>query len=248
MRYLEAQDFPVPRTILTQSGEALLETSIHGENRLIVMQEYIDGDEPDLETRAADVGKLVGRLHDLLEQYPEKLEVQDKHFFIGRYLDILREKEYPRLSEYAELGDMLWEKVKNQPKGNCHGDLHRGNLLEDASGRIVFLDFDTVCCAPKMFDVMVMCDMTDYFRLKPEDVAVTNKVYEQFLAGYTQHRELGEEEQRSFTDWVAIRHFQLQATIFEIHGKDRFREIFADAQLDWLKKWMEAAKGCICII
>lgn len=242
MRYLEAQDFPVPRTILTQSGEALLETSIHGENRLIVMQEYIDGEEPDMETRAAEVGELVGRLHDLLERYPEKLVNHDRQFFIGRYLDFLRQKKYPRLAEYEALGETLWKQVADQPKGNSHGDLHRGNLLEDANGRIVLLDFDTVCCAPMMFDVMVMCDMTDYFHLKQSDIEITKNVYAQFLSGYTRYRELGEEAQRSFANWVAIRHFQLQATIFEIHGIDRFRETFADAQLEWLKKWMESAR------
>lgn len=248
MRYLEAQDFPVPRTILTQSGEALLETSIHGENRLIVMQEYIDGEEPDMETRAAEVGELVGRLHDLLERYPEKLVNHDRLFFIGRYLDFLRQKKYPRLAEYEALGETLWKQVEDQPKGNSHGDLHRGNLLEDANGRIVLLDFDTVCCAPMMFDVMVMCDMTDYFHLKQSDIEITKNVYEQFLSGYCKQRPLSRKEQRSLAAWVAIRHFQLQATILEIHGIDCVGEKFIDAQLDWLKKWIEAAKGCICII
>ena len=248
MRYLEAQDFPVPRTILTQSGEALLETSIHGENRLIVMQEYIDGEEPDMETRAAEVGELVGRLHDLLERYPGKLVNHDRLYFIGRYLDFLRQKKYPRLAEYEALGETLWKQVEDQPEGNSHGDLHRGNLLEDANGRIVLLDFDTVCCAPMMFDVMVMCDMTDYFHLKQSDIEITKNVYEQFLSGYRKQRPLSRKEQRSLAAWVAIRHFQLQATILEIHGIDCVSEKFIDAQLDWLKKWMEAAKGCICII
>ena len=32
--------------------------------------------------------------------------------------------------------------------------------METADGRIYLLDFDTICVALRMFDVMVMCDMT----------------------------------------------------------------------------------------
>ena len=240
MRYLELQNFPVPKTILTRSGEALLEVSADGEKHLLVMQEYIDGQEPDLEAKAVEVGGLVGRLHDLLKQYPEKLVTRDKQFFIGRYLDFLRQKKYPRLAEYETLGETLWKQVEDQPKCNSHGDLHRGNLLETEDGRIVLLDFDTVCYAPRMFDVMVMCDMTNYFRLQQPDIEITKSVYAQFLTGYGRYSALSEAEQRSFAYWVAIRHFQLQATILEIHGIDCIDAEFIDAQLDWLTNWIKA--------
>ena len=236
--YLEKNGFPVPRTVLTRSGEALLETSLDEEDQLIVVQEYIDGEEPDLTVRAAEVGALTARLHDLLEAWPEPTVSRGRQFFIGRYLDFLREKQYPRLSAYEELGDRLWQQVKDQPSGICHGDLHRGNLLESKDGRICFLDFDTVCRAPLMFDVMVMCDMTDYFRLKQKDIEITKTVYAQFLSGYSRYRELSEAEKRSFKTWTAIRHFQLQATILEIYGIDCIDEAFIDRQLNWLERWI----------
>ena len=240
MRFLEGRNFPVPKTLLTQSGEALLETSLDGENLLILLQEYIEGDEPDLEVRAPEVGDLVGRLHNLLEQYPEKLVSRGYDFFIGRYLDILRQKNYPGMSAYEELGRKLWQNVSGQSEGNCHGDLHRGNLLESADGQLYLLDFDTVCHAPVMFDVMVMCDMTDYFRLNPEDIVRTDKVCEQFLSAYKLRRSLTAAEKQSFPDWVAIRHFQLQATIVETYGLDCIDTQFVDWQLHWLKSWLEA--------
>ena len=101
------------------------------------------------------------------------------------------------------------------------------------------MDFDTVCRAPLMFDIMVMCDMTDYFNLKPEDMDVTKEVYRKFLTGYEKYHKLSNEEKLSFYDWVAIRHFQLQATILEIHGIDCIDEKFIDYQLYWLNKWLE---------
>ena len=37
MRYLEENRFPVPKTILTKSGEAFFETEIDGEKKLIII-------------------------------------------------------------------------------------------------------------------------------------------------------------------------------------------------------------------
>lgn len=240
MRYLEEKDFPVPKTILTKSGESIFETEANGEKKLIVLMEFIEGDEPELEICAAEVGALVGRFHQLMEEYPLELLSHGKEFFIDRYLNFLRQKNYPRIAEYEELGRRLWNKVKTLPKGLCHGDLHRGNLLQNPAGRIYLLDFDTACRAPLMFDVMVMCDMTNYFNLQPEDIDETKEVYQKFLSGYSKYHKLSHEEILSFPYWVAIRHFQLQATILEIHGVDCIDEGFIDGQLYWLNKWQEA--------
>lgn len=240
MRYLEEKDFPVSKTILTKSGESIFETEANGEKKLIVLMEFIEGDEPELEICAAEVGALVGRFHQLMEEYPLELLSHGKEFFIDRYLNFLRQKNYPRIAEYEELGRRLWNKVKTLPKGLCHGDLHRGNLLQNPAGRIYLLDFDTACRAPLMFDVMVMCDMTNYFNLQPEDIDETKEVYQKFLSGYSKYHKLSHEEILSFPYWVAIRHFQLQATILEIHGVDCIDEGFIDGQLYWLNKWQEA--------
>ncbi len=238
MRFLEGGGFPVPKTLLTNAGEAIPEANGGGELRLIVVQEYIDGEEPDLEARAEDVGALTGRLHSLMKRYPGPLVRHGKSFFIGRYLDFLRRKAYPRLNAYETLGEDLWQRVKDLPEGNCHGDLHRGNLLETPDGRLFLLDFDTVCRAPVMFDVSVMCDMTDYFRLKEKDIAVSEAVFERFVTGYSGTCALSGAERRSFHDWVAIRHFQLQATILELYGIDCIDEAFIDRQRAWLEQWM----------
>ena len=240
MRYLKENGFPVPKTILTKSGEAVFETEVEGEKNLIVLMGFIDGDEPELENCASEVGGLVGRFHQLMEKYPEEAILKGKEFFIGRYLEFLRKKNYPRIAEYEELGERLWDKVKNLPQGKCHGDLHRGNLLQNSDGQIFLVDFDTVCRAPFMFDVMVMCDMTDYFILKQEDIKLTNEVYKKFITGYLDHRKLSREEIDSFLYWVGNRYFQLQATILEIYGVDCIDEGFIDGQLYWLNKWQDA--------
>ena len=240
LRYLNEKGFPAPALILTRDGAEAYETGADGEERLIVLMEFIDGDEPDLTKTAAEVGALVGRFHRLMEDCPGDPVSHGRAFFIGRYLDFLRRKNYPRLSAYEELGERLWEKVAALPRGRCHGDLHRGNLLRRPDGRIFLVDFDTVCRAPLMFDIMAACDLTDYFHLKREDIRVTKAVYRDFLTGYASCRALSREELLSFPDWVAIRHFQLQATILEIYGIDCIDERFTDSQLSWLRGWQEA--------
>lgn len=242
MRFLESNGFPVPKTFLTKSGEPLLKVSTDGDEKLILLQEYIDGTEPDLMQRAEDVGHLVGQFHSLVQQYSHKLTCHDRQFFLGRYLDMLHKKQYPQVAAYEALAEQLWLQIKDQPKINCHGDLHRGNLLEDANGRIYMTDFDTVCCSPVMFDIMVMCDMTNYFHLTQTDIERTNTVYQRFLSTYQQHHVLEVHDTKSFAVWVALRHFQLQATILEIHGIDCIKDTFIDAQLQWLYDWIAASQ------
>ena len=58
MRYLEENGFPVPKTILTKSGESFFDTDFSGEKKLVVLMEFIDGDEPNLEKCASMMEKM----------------------------------------------------------------------------------------------------------------------------------------------------------------------------------------------
>lgn len=239
VRYLYKKGFPVPNIIETKLGMSMLETYDAGQEYMFILYEYIDGKEPDLGTCGEKVGELVGWLHKLLLDYKGTLIERDYHFFIERYVEILHRKNYPFADTYAYLGKKFWERVKECPVGVCHGDLHRGNMLETASGKIYLLDFDTICIAPRMFDVTVMCDMTDYFNLQAADIKATREVYKNFLAGYTHNINVTETERKSFNDWIVIRHFQLQATIVEIFGINCIDNDFVDRQLQWIKSWEE---------
>ena len=240
MRDLKERGFPVPGLRATRDGAAAYETAADGEESLLVLLDFIEGEEPEPERCAAELGALVGSFHRLMEDCPAEPVSHGKAFFIGRYLDFLRRKNYPRLSAYEALGERLWEKVEALPQGRCHGDLHRGNLLQRRDGQIFLVDFDTVCRAPRMFDITVLCDMTDYFHLKQEDIRITKEVYRAFLSGYENYCALSREELLSFPAWVAIRHFQLQATILEIYGIDCIDKGFIDSQLVWLEQWQKA--------
>lgn len=232
--YLIKNNFPVPRIIYTKDNKLYLET----DNQLFVLYEYINGVEPNLDDNAEGIGELVGKLHKLMSSYSGELTTHNKEFFIDRYIDILRKKYYPdeKLNEYIEIGNSFWNSVKDLAYGFCHGDLHRGNLLKTKDDKIYMLDFDTACFAPQLFDIAVMCDTTDYFNFDMNEFHHTTDIFNRFMNEYSKYNQI-DFSINQFYDFIALRHFQLQATIVEIYGLNCIDEKFIDKQLDWIKQW-----------
>lgn len=239
MCYLELHEFPVPKIIDTASGQPILNIMNEGTKCLFILYEFINGEEPDINEKARDIGELVGRLHLIMKDYSGNLTMREKPFFIDRYINKIKAKKYPEkeTEKYIELGERLWKSVKDLPYGYCHGDLHRGNLLITPENKIYILDFDTSCYAPRMFDIMVMCDTTNYFKFDPKGIEYATLIFKQFMEGYSRFIELSDKEINSFYDFIAIRHYQLQATILEIFGLDCVDKQFIDEQLCWLQNW-----------
>lgn len=233
-QYLIENNFSVPRIIETKTGGPYFIF----ESQLFVLYEYIEGIEPNLDENSLNIGELVGKLHKLMGSYSGELTSHNKEFFVDRYVDILKKKEYSnkKLNEYIEIGNQIWSNIKDLPYGFCHGDLHRGNLLQTEDGKIYILDFDTACFAPQLFDIAVMCDTTDYFKFKHKEFSHTIEVFNQFMQSYSQHNSL-DFCINQFYEFIALRHFQLQATIVEIFGLDCIDEKFIDKQLKWIKQW-----------
>ena len=238
-QYLIKNDFPVPNIIKTKDNSSYF----INENQLFVLYEYLGGVEPNLDDNAEKIGELVGNLHKLMNRYSGELITQNKEFFVGRYIDILRKKYYPdeKLSEYIEVGSSIWNNIKNLPYGFCHGDLHRGNLLKTAEDKIYMLDFDTACFAPQLFDIAVMCDTTDYFKFDKNEFHHTTDIFNRFMSEYSKYNQI-DFTLNQFYDFIALRHFQLQATIVEIYGLDCVDKGFIDKQLDWIKQWRKQYK------
>lgn len=233
-QYLIKNDFPVPEIIKTKYNTLYL---IY-ENQLIILLLYIEGTEPVLNDNSEKIGAVIGKLHELMSNCSCELTTHNKEFFVNRYVDILRNKHYPdkKLNEYIEIGNSLWDSVKDLPYGFCHGDLHRGNLLKTKDDKIYVLDFDTACYAPQLFDIAVMCDTTDYFNFDKTEFLHITDVFNRFMSEYSKYNQI-DFTLNQFYDFIALRHFQLQATIVEVYGLDCIDEQFIDKQLDWIKKW-----------
>lgn len=224
-QYLIENDFPVPKIINTKDNSPYF----INENQLFVLYEYIDGVEPNLDDNAEKIGDLVGKLHKLMSSYSGELTTHNKEFFVDRYINILRKKHYPdeKLNEYIEIGNQHWNSVKDLPCGFCHGDLHRGNLLKTDDNKIYMLDFDTACFAPQLFDIAVMCDTTDYFNFDRNEFQHTTDIFNRFMSEYSKYNKI-DFTINQFYDFIALRHFQLQATIVEIYGLDCIDDEFID--------------------
>ena len=195
--------------------------------------------ERDIES----VGALVGRFHREMRAYTGPLPVRGKEFYFRRYVDILRQKQYPRAEEYAVYGDALWERLSPLPMGCCHGDMYSGNIRRAPGGGFYVHDFDTVCIGFPMCDATLICDATEYFHYREENLAGSDRLLRRFLPAYERENHLSGEELGAFHALIAMQHFSTQATIAELFGPNCLNDGSIDSQLDWLLRWREQCRS-----
>ena len=233
--YLHKNGFFVPSIIPTNIGLPYLKT----EDEFFIIYEFIEGKEIEPEQDAETVGEIIGSLHHVMKGYPGELEKKDKHFYIGRYVEILRNRDYPRADEFTAYGEQIWDKIKELPRGFCHGDMYCGNIHKTPYGKLYLLDFDTACDGFPMYDPALICDMTDYFHFDERNFDRSKKVLARFVPEYTKYSSLSQSEIDAFSYLIAMQHFSTQATIMEIFGYDCLNDAELDYQLEWLCKWLE---------
>lgn len=234
--FLMQNSVPVPQIVFTKQFKPYV---ISDEKQLHVLYEYIEGKEPDKSKEAEKIGCLIGKYHKAMQYYKGNLLKRDKYYFIDRYIEILRRMHYPKskVIAFKKYGDALWERVKDLPRGYCHGDLYIGNIHQSLTGQLYILDFDTSCSAFPVYDIALVCNSADYFHLEEDGYQKTKKILEQFLKGYELFCPLSAKERESIFYLLAVYHYQLQATIIEIYGLDCVDKEFLDNQYDWLLKW-----------
>jgi len=237
--FLQSKGFSVPPVIHTKDKLPYVQT----ENELFILYEFIEGIESEPEQDAEAIGALVGRLHHMMKDYPGELVKRDKHFFIGRYIDILRNREYPRAEEFYTYGEQLWKKIKDLPLGFCHGDMYSGNIHKTPDGKLYLLDFDTSCDGFPMYDTTLICDMTKYFHFDERNYDRSKKVLSRFIPEYTKYHPLSQAEVDAFNYLIAIQHFLTQATVMEIFGHNCLNDSELDYQLEWLYRWREQCES-----
>lgn len=237
--FLLTQGFPVPPIIWTKEHSPYVRIGGKEGERFYILYAFIEGGEVDPEQDAEKIGALIGNFHHIMKAYPNALVKHDKPFYIDRYIEILRTKQYPEAARFAEYGDALWERVKDLPRGYSHGDMYRGNFHKTPDGTIYVLDFDTSCLGFPLYDPVLICNMTNYFEWEEDGYQKSKKVFDRFLPEYRKYNPLSEREAQSFFDMIALYHFALQATIIELFGLDCVDNAFFDRQLDWLMRWRD---------
>lgn len=237
--FLQRQGFSVPPVVFTREQQASLQTG----NHLLILYAFIEGVESDPQEDAEAIGALIGDLHQVMRSYPGTLIKRDWPFYIGRYLNILRAKNYPQAQEYADYAVELWDRVKDLPRGYSHGDMYVGNIHKTPDSRFYVLDFDTSCDGLPMYDLALVGNRTHYFDYDANGCEASRHVYARLLSGYLTRHERSQRELDAFYDLIALYHYTLQATILEIHGLDCVDHRFLDRQLNWLYQWREQCRG-----
>ena len=240
--FLQNHEFAVPKIIFTKEGFPCVNVKDKDGKYFYVLYEFVEGEEVDPEQDAEIIGAFIGKLHNVMSGYRGELVKNDKYYYVDRYINILRTKQYAKTVEFIAYGEALWNRVKDLPCGYCHGDMYRGNILKTKEGCLYILDFDTSCEGFPMYDVALICNMTDYFALEEDGCMKSKKVYESFLPAYQKVRSLSKAETEAFYDLIALYHYALQATIIEIFGLDCVDDDFFDRQLTWLYKWQEQCR------
>jgi len=228
--FLQSKGFPVPSVVFTKDNLPYART----ESGLFILYEFLEGIDSDTGKDIEDIGTLIGRLHYTMKGYTGELINHDKQFFIGRYIDILIKKQYPKTDEFFKYGNALWIKAKDLPRGYCHGDMYDGNIYKTPDKKLYILDFDTSCNGFPMYDLALICNKTHYFNFDESGYFKSKEMLSRFLPGYLKYITLTKTEIDALYDLIALYHFALQATIIENNGLDCVNNEFLDKQLDWL--------------
>lgn len=240
MSYLKSHDFPVPDIIPTRQNQLCSSFKLAEGRRMGVLFEYIDGQETNLHTDICEIGQLTARMHTLMQTYPGDLRILDKGFYIDRFIGHMRHLNWDagKIAEMDEYGKVLWDRLLSLPQGFTHGDLHTGNLLKTASGKIVVVDFDISAYSHPVFDIATICDDTNFVELERKDLKKTRENFRRFYAAYSKERQLTQAEQDVILDCITIHHYELLGTIpiyrMPVEGNHWMNERFFDLHYRWV--------------
>jgi Ser/Thr protein kinase RdoA (MazF antagonist) len=239
IHYLKQKDYPVVAIVPTGSGSLHATVETPRGPSVAVLFEFVEGAEPDLATEITRLGRQVGRLHALMQEYPEPLIRRGKDFYVDRFITILHTLAYNpgRIDEIAAYGRDLWDRLERLPAGFCHGDLHTGNMRQAGPGRYVLFDFDAASRTRSLIDVATLCDGSDFNRFDASAYSRTMRLFERFYRGYREEREMSGAEIAALFDFIPIRHYELIATITRCQGLGELSTAFLDEQYDWLMRW-----------
>lgn len=239
LEYLRLKDYPAVTVVPTADSSLFLELSAPDGQCVGVLYDFVQGTEPDLCAEISQVGRQVGELHRLMEQFPKDLVRRGKEFYIDRFLTILQQLEYPdaRVKELSDYGREMWARIEQLPKGFCHGDMHSGNMLQTGPGVYILFDFDVSSMASPVVDVASLSNKTHFNRYEESSYEVTVQELDRFYQGYSLNRILSDAEIAAVFDFVAVRHYELIATITECQGLEGLSESFLNQQYEWLMNW-----------
>lgn len=105
--FLQNQGFSVPQIIFTRDSLPYVLVNGAEGDFFCVLYEFVEGEEVNPVQDAEIIGAFVGQLRHVMKKYPGELTRHDKQFYINRYIDIMRTKQYDKvMTKWMNLSHM----------------------------------------------------------------------------------------------------------------------------------------------
>lgn len=180
------------------------------------------------------IGRRVAQIHNVGadKKALNRLSMADASL-LEKNLEILESRIYPELrSRYLRASSIIVDVALDSidPKDfiRIHGDVHRGNILDNGSD-FYFVDFDDFCNGLPVQDLWMVVDGD------PEEISLN---VDAFLDGYTELRDFSEDSLKLVPLLRGLRIFNYSAWIAQRWADPSFPKIFPEYEsyLYWLEE------------
>lgn len=232
--------FPIPRkdnSFITQVNTAL-------GIRQIVVFSFASGEYPEPSDESVYLyGKFIGMLQNATKDFEtnhHRFTIFDMEQITNHSLKLIKEFLKYRISDLnylEELAIVMKNKInslslQNLSIGPCHGDLHFMNVHISNNQNYTLFDFD--CCA-NGFQVYDLGTIRWEF-------AFCDDLWEMFLNGYTEVRNLNKDELEAIPLFATLRNFWVIGHNLdhrEIFGVKQCDDEYWDENLKFIKRWVQ---------
>jgi len=246
--HLHRKGAPVSYPLLMKNGNLFSTLKTLEGPRQVVLFTFTEGERPRWprdETYSRAYGQGVALVHNALDDFTSshtRFRLDLDHLLdspLRTTLPLLEDRPEDR-AYLLYIVNVIKKQLDDLPVselewGACHGDFHGGNARVTKDMQVVFFDFD--CCGPgwRAYDIAV-------FRwaraLNQEE-----KVWEDFLAGYMQHRIIRAPDLAAVPLFVAMR----QIWVLGVHtsnaphwGYDFLNRRYFDKNMQFLRELGDA--------
>lgn len=239
--FLYQNDFEVPQIIRNSQSELYIKISTPSGDWIGGLFEFVELSEIDIKEDLLAVAELTAHMHTLMKKYNNTIDCFKKDFYIDRMINILK-KYYPndsRIDFFSKCGRMIFDKVELLPKAFCHGDFGLHNIYRSKKG-ITVINFDASSNSYPMFDITLVCDMTNFWEFNIKKMQQTKDCIDNFASIYTKYVELSQLEIDSYLYFLSLRQFEVRATVASTALKREGSYFLNSNYINDFQKWLNA--------
>jgi Ser/Thr protein kinase RdoA (MazF antagonist) len=238
--FLKQNNFSAVSVIPTKDGELYVNTEMPEGNRIGALFEFIGGGKVTAEDMY-EIGRVTAEMHKALIGYKGDLPfIHTKENYTGLLSAKLRENGYDnsKISELEEYGQVLWNRLKDEPCGIIHGDLDIGNIMKQ-NAVFKIIDFDNTAAAPLLYDAAAVCSRMNYIVVNQSDIKSTRAAIKLFSKGYREISGSAFDESK-ILNFTALKKFEAfghaMNRFIPVTG-NKYAELFMNTAYQWLIGW-----------